>query len=435
MEDNKDVKAKVFLSPLTKKILFSVLAVVVAVALFFLGFLTRPFCYDKTSFDILEIIKLTKENYDGEFEITDDEYGKLITKHLLDDYSTYYTEEEYERIKAQGEGRKLGIGLGFLTTQIEAVIYSVEGNSPAYFAGMKKGEKLIRGQKGGVITEFINKESALSFLGAIEENEEISLTTRLADGVTEKTYTIIKKKYSTNYVTYFDSEYKYDFRKEYEEETWKAIGMANNGEDGIVGLPADVAYISFSLFEGDVDKQLNLAFSVMKNRGRTKLILDLRSNGGGYMDTLCAVAPYFIDTNGGKTPIAVAKYKNGSEETFYSRSNKFNKDITSISVIADANTASAAECLLGAMLHYKTAFDLSNLIIDASNGKKASTYGKGIMQSSFYLTTGSVLKLTVAHVYQPDRETCIHGVGIVPYSENVAVSATSALEMAIDRLN
>ncbi len=424
-------KSKRTLSSKQKKILFSVLAVVVAICMFLAGFFIRPLFYDKATRDMIEIIRLTKENYDGEFEISDSDYGKVVTNYLLDDYSTYYTEEEYQAIMAAAAGENLGIGLSFLVSDELPVIYSVEGNSPAEKAGFKAGEMLISGSFEGEITEFDTKDEALEYLRDKKEGDEFKLTTILPDGVTEKNYTIKKQKYNKNYVKYFDDEYEYNFYKEYEDENWSAIKTTNDGEEGITGLPVNTALISFSAFEGEVEKQLKLALDIMKERGKSKLILDLRSNGGGYMDILCSIAPYFIDINNKKSIIAVAKYKKAKTENFYFSGDKFYSNVSSISVIADPNTASASECLIGAMLYYKTCFDLDKLIIQKNSTGKATTFGKGIMQANYYLKTGSVLKLTVAHVYQPDGKTCIHDVGIVPNEHNVADSATSALQKAI----
>jgi len=427
-------KIKKKLSQKQKKILFSVLAVFVAVSMFFAGFFIRPLFYDKASRDVLEIIRLTKENYDGEYEISDSDYGKAIVNYLLDDYSYYYTEEEYEAILNSSKGKNVGVGLTFLNSEKEAKIHSVEGNSPAEKAGMKAGEKLISGSFEGETTVFASKDEALDFLRDREENDKMSLKTLLPDGVTEKNYTVVKQKYNKNYVTYYDSEYIYSFYKEYEEKEWHEERTVNDNTNGFKELDNNTALIAFSAFEGELDAQLKLAFKVMEQREKTKLILDLRGNVGGYMDILCDVAPYFIDFNGKKSVIAIAKYKNGKTEKFYSSKDKFNDKITAISVIADPDTASASECLIGAMLYYKTCFDIDNLVIQKNQNGKSTTFGKGIMQASHYLKTGSVLKMTVAHIYQPDGKTCIHGKGIEANVNNVADSSINAVKRASELL-
>ena len=417
-----------------EKIIYSVLSIIAAITLFLAGFFIRPFFYDETTKEILEIIRLTKENYDGEIVVSDGAYGKSFADAFLDDYSDFYTEEEYRYVLEQGLGKNIGIGVSFLRDDEEAVIFSVEGNSPAFKAGMVKGETIISAEKGGETTNLKNKEEVLAFLSSIREGETISLTTTAKDGVTNKTYQVTKEKYEKNYVYYFDSEYKYYFEKTYGEGEWTATRVINDGADGIVGLPSNVGYIYFESFEGDVELQLEQAFNVFEERGKTKLILDLRDNGGGYIETLNAVTPYFINTEIDNPLIASAKYKDGSEINFYGKGKKFFSGIEDIAVIANSYSASATECMLGAMLYYGS-IDKSDLVIQQDANGKQTTYGKGVMQSHVYLSTGAVLKLTVAHVYQPDGVTCINGTGISTIPENVAVSAGNALEKAINCLN
>ena len=102
--------------------------------------------------------------------------------------------------------------------------------------------------------------------------------------------------------------------------------------------------------------------------------------------------------------------------------------------MANENTASASECLIGAMLYYGKCFDVNKLIVvnNSLEDGIASTYGKGIMQTTYSnLFTGEAIKLTTAYIFQPDKTTSIHGVGIKATLENSFTDDTLALNRAI----
>jgi carboxyl-terminal processing protease len=190
-----------------------------------------------------------------------------------------------------------------------------------------------------------------------------------------------------------------------------------------------VAYIKYSAFSGTKsgldgsNGQLTDALNIFKEKNKSKLILDLRGNGGGYMSILCQVASNFINVEDGKTAlVAVAVDKNGNKENFVSKKSVYNSyGFEKIVVMCDEGTASASEALIGAMLDY----DVNNIVsvvVSSStlNGQTVyKSYGKGIMQSTFTNgITGEAVKLTTAQIYWPVYGTTIHGVGLTPKLDN-----------------
>ena len=159
----------------------------------------------------------------------------------------------------------------------------------------------------------------------------------------------------------------------------------------------------------------------------TSLILDLRSNGGGYVSIMQNIAGCFAD---GKSTLAMlSRDKKGGEEKYDCKKRsdadkRVNKNVK-VFVLANAGTASASEALIGAMicygaLEYKNIFlsqyadEYINWLYPTGNDiKNARTFGKGIMQTPFTnFRTGEVLKLTTAKIFWPDRQTSIHDVGV-----------------------
>ena len=193
-----------------------------------------------------------------------------------------------------------------------------------------------------------------------------------------------------------------------------------------------MAYIKFDVFEANAAAHLGQALEYMKAQGRTKLVLDLRNNGGGFMNVLTDVASYFIN-NGGKkkSVVAYAVDKSDNKEAFTTSANRFKSFITSMSVIANQNTASASECLLGALLTYGELVSSNDKVILEENGGVAKTFGKGIMQTTYMLLNGGAFKLTTAKIYWPDQTTSIHGKGFL---DGTAASKENALKVAISKL-
>ena len=130
--------------------------------------------------------------------------------------------------------------------------------------------------------------------------------------------------------------------------------------------------------------------------------------------------------------------KKGAKQKFYTSGNAFYDNIEQIAVLANANTASASECLIGALKFYGGAndgasFSEKNLVLTYNPSRdNFSTYGKGIMQTTYSLATGGAFKITTAYIYQPDEKTCIHDVGLTTSVPENRVDNENALSRAID---
>ncbi len=156
------------------------------------------------------------------------------------------------------------------------------------------------------------------------------------------------------------------------------------------------------------------------------MIIDLRSDGGGYVDVMQEIAGAFTD--GQKKPAMIARDKRGNSEIYNCKplaaKQRVAKD-TAVYVLANSGTASASEALIGALVCYGY-LDYGNIYLSdygeeyinwltetEQEIKTAQTYGKGIMQSTFVKRdTGEALKLTTAQIYWPDGKTCIHDRGL-----------------------
>ena len=429
-------------------ILVATIAFFIAIIVFFAGFFVgncNGAAADKAS-EIIRLINKYAVAVDGEAD--KDDVARAIVGYVLKDdkYARYYSEKEYKTLLAEDKGVYAGFGLSFLVDENGRIVgdsvYAVQQNSPAYHAGVKTGDKFVRattsaiGADGSKVPDavFADNSELAEFMGKIPENGSATFYVTRAGEFTEKPFVIAKETYTATYVNYYDGQKGLYFYSAHGAKT-----EPRESENGVAMLPDDAAVIELYGFEGDAAREFKQALDYMRMRGKTKLILDLRDNGGGLMTTLSDIASYLI-RNGGKRKslIAVAVDKKGAKQNFYTSGNAFYDNIEQIAVLANANTASASECLIGALEFYGGAndgasFSEKNLVLTYNPSRdNFSTYGKGIMQTTYSLATGGAFKITTAYIYQPDEKTCIHDVGLTTSVPENRVDNENALSRAID---
>lgn len=428
MTELKLKKSKIFKSA---AIILSVAAIIVS---FLAGFFLRSALIGSDAAALSEVAAYLKKYgvFDSDSmelkEFSAEDAARLVIANAPDKYATYYSKEEYAAVKNNYAGKYEGVGIALYKETLK--IAKVIVNSPAFNAGIKCGDILLFGSvKDETPTYFSDILSVNSFLSAAGAGEFYLTVSR--DGE-QKTFVLKAEKYKSSYLLYKDKDFAYAYTGNYNSE----LTLKKTGE-GISELPENVAYISFDGFEGGAADEFKGILKLMSERGKTKLILDVRGNGGGYMDVLSDFAAGVIKSvDGGKFTLAYSKDNKG-EYTEYKSAKNYYGGMEKIAVIADEFSASATECLIGAMIYYGGAFSIGNLVIEneeLSDGV-AHTFGKGIMQSTFMLSNGGALKLTTAIIYQPDKTTRIHGKGITVSGENaVKKSESKAIARAIDVL-
>jgi len=358
-----------------------------------------------------------------ERQVTEQDIADALINGLLDDYAEYYDKEQYKAIKEQRKGNNHGVG--FSIYKSDCSVYSVVGNSPADLAGIKVGDVILSGVTNENKVPFTCADEVTAFINGYGNDVDFKVEV-YREGVGSFIATLRKTNYVRAFVSYFDSEKALVYRTV--DGKMQGVEVA-----GAMDLPKDTAYIKLDNFEGGAFNQMENALTYMKGRGKSKLILDLRDNGGGNMDVLLDIASLFINNGGSRrTLIAYAQGKE-KQESFYTPKNNFYDNITAISIIANENSASATECLIGAMLYYGDCFGTNRLIIEKNQNGVAKTYGKGIMQTTYKLISGGAFKLTTAKIYLPDKKNSIHGVGFIATGDN-AVESQNALARAIQSL-
>jgi len=167
--------------------------------------------------------------------------------------------------------------------------------------------------------------------------------------------------------------------------------------DTITGkmLDGDIAYIRISEFQHNSVQDFKAALDDIKQKGAKGLIIDLRSNPGGYADSVIQMTDMLLP----KGTIAYLEDNKGNKEYFESDAKCINLPMV---VLVNEGTASAAELMSGSL----QAYDLATIV-----GKK--TYGKAVGQSPYMLTEETAIYLTSARYFTP-KGNCIDKKGIVP---------------------
>ncbi|MBR2903984.1 MAG: PDZ domain-containing protein [Clostridia bacterium] len=415
---SKEEKKRKKMSKETRnKIATGVIALATAVTTFFIGMGVSPLFMDEEMRALMMIKnQIQREYYYG---VTDEQFYDTIfdaiNNDLLDPYSAYMTREEYSLNLSQADGNRVGSGIVSDVwertdgTQ-EIYVRFVRGNSPAERAGLERGDRVLAiGEAEDDLIALTKYDELKDFLGT-QYPGDVFYVQYERGGVTD-VIPLSTASFVENYVYYRTGDTSYEFTGD-TATTWTETSSP------IVGLPADTAYIRLAKFNGGAAGQFGVAMSKFKEQGKKHLVLDLRDNGGGYMDILCEIASYFCKDGQGNNPtVAVARYKDGSQEYFNASRNVFYDYFSTdskIYVLADDGTASASECLIGAMVDYG-ALSTQNICLTERNGI-AKTYGKGIMQTTFTFGFGYVdaIRLTTAQIHWPKSGTCIHGVGLTP---------------------
>lgn len=458
---------------INRNALISVVVAAVFIITFFMGYFVRGVTDTESARKLNELSELIR-NYGFYAEnLTSDELADIFVNVVLkeDKYAKYYSPQEYAKILEEDKGRYSGVGIG-LYENAEGTAVSVAKvylNSSAYKKGVLAGDKLVAGKFKGETeyTDFLsyvenynegkNPEEKISVLSVVNDffagfkvGDEVELKVRRGDGTLE--FTLSKDNYTVSYVEYKDNGTYYYFSTEEDEITgekgFKGREPETDAEKIANSIPAlddDTAYIKLYEFEGDAAAQFASALEFMNTRGRTKLILDLRNNGGGLINVMLDIASYIVNNNGAEN-ISILKVREKSAGDFaadnhYSTSaNKFAGWLTDISVIANTGTASASECLIGALSDYGdrdsykgASFNIDDRLILTEHHQLRGyfcTYGKGIMQTTYKLKSGGALKLTTARIFWPLTWRDVQDCGIWQYNPDNCVGDDSAIARA-----
>lgn len=408
------------------RIIAVVAALLVAVAAFLAGFFVHRAAVNDW------VINTVANNYYK--PLTKSQLKNLtpqeIIQKYLDKFCAYYTGEEYAAVQQSNAGAKKGVGFSYTFVRGGIFLNTVMGNSPAYNAGLRAGDTLVSGSVGGKKKVFSKVDDLSDLINSASDGEDIVL--EKTDGVS---VTVKKAEYSASYVSMATNSSAWTFTGD------KNLSLTEIEEDRREYLPENAAYIRLEQFYGDgTAEHFGKLIEVFNEKDCDTLILDLRSDGGGYVNLMSALSGFFLApvTNIKSAVTMKAQYRDSTEnfgvfdgkyKINYTESNCVPAG-TAVYVLANSGTASASEALIGTLISYNVTKYENVYISDYSEGeyfdwlkehnseylaKNGKTYGKGIMQTT-YLNRGlgyikEAFKLTTAQIYWQNGVT-IHGKGL-----------------------
>ncbi len=335
-----------------------------------------------------------------------------------DVYAAYYTQDELDAMTDEGAGRMYGIGVTIINSTVDiggksfAVlkIINVIKNSPAQESGLRAGDLIAYVGLG-------NERQSVEALGYDE-----TLNLLKGEEGTNAEFTILRK----NGESYDEKEFVVPRREVTTESVYANVSTLNE-KIGIVKVTG---------FEYTTPVQFKEAVENLKVLGCDKFVIDLRSNPGGYLDSICAVLSYFLDegdvyirtedknkTVTSKTIGVISGYTGDRATCNVAREDIGRYKDLNMVVICNEYTASAAELFTATFKDYGLAKVVGT-----------TTYGKGKMQTTYSLASFGLegaIKFTT-HMYYSAKSEGYDGIGIKP--DVVVEQSEEALEYNIYEL-
>ncbi|NUM79209.1 S41 family peptidase [bacterium] len=336
-----------------KFILPIMLIVVVVVAL--AGFTDTAQNTYKNIIKLQKVLDLISQTY-----VEDVDQGKLVDDAIigalkgLDPHSVYIPPKEMKTVREEFQGNFEGIGIQFeIVNGVLTVVTPVPG-TPSERVGLLAGDKIIK--INNVATKGITNEEVFSKLRG-PKGTSVHLTIERPGMNDLLEFDVVRDKIPLYSV---DAKFMLDNK---------------------------TGYIRFNKFAETTADEIEQALQELEAKGMQQLILDLRNNGGGYLDQAFAITDKFLP-GGKKIVYTLGRIPNSSKE--YLSNSKPNYRKMPLIVLINRGSASASEIVSGAIQ------DLDRGIVVGER-----SFGKGLVQQQYELNDGSAVRVTTARYYTP----------------------------------
>ena len=273
----------------------------------------------------------------------------------LDPHSVYISAKDVKEMNEPLNGNFEGIGIQFNLLRDTIIVIEPIAGGPSEKVGLLAGDRIviINGEKvagiglstNGVRSRLMGQKGTRVNLSVFRKGEKDNLD-----------FTIIRDK------------------------------IPINSLDAAYMLDKETGYIKLNKFAATTTREFMNAVDSLRKSSMKNLVLDLRSNGGGFMNASTDIADKFF--NDKKLLVYISGRKNPRQD--YLSNGKGPLSNARIAILTDEGSASASEILAGAIQDWDR-----GVIV----GRR--TFGKGLVQNPFYLTDGSMIRLTVARYYTP----------------------------------
>lgn len=273
----------------------------------------------------------------------------------LDPHSTYISKSEFEDVQDVMKGSFVGIGINYyMLHDTLAVVKPLEGG-PSYKAGLLAGDRILSVNGVQLYNKNISNDSVVNLL---KGNNGSSLSMKIYRQKDKKIF---------------------DVKVVRGEVPLKSV-------DAAIKVNDTLGYIKISRFSETTFTEFKSALDRLRKGSMKSLVLDLRENGGGYMEPAIQIVDEFLSKD--DVIVKTVNKKGNVKITMASSNGSFTKG--SLYVLINENSASASEIVAGAIQDN----DRGTIV-----GRRS--YGKGLVQREMYLGDGSAVRLTTARYYTP----------------------------------
>ena len=308
----------------------------------------------------------------------------------LDPHSQFMNPDDFRDMQDDTRSRFNGLGIEVsMKNGLPTVIAAME-DTPAAKAGVLSGDQILR--INGISTERMDLQDAINVLRG-PAGAKITLTLLRPSTKEIKEYTLQ--------------------RAEIKIQSVKGARLLDPEFTG----PFKIGYIRLVQFNEPTADELSKALDELQKQGMQALILDLRNNPGGLLNSAVDVCAQFLPPN---TKVVSTQGRVASQQHDYSTSGaKKERPSFPMVVLINEGSASGAEIVAGALK------DLHRAVLVGE-----TTFGKGSVQNVMQLPDGSAVRFTTAKYYTPSKQV-IQGNGVTP---NIRVALTADQERSLSAL-
>lgn len=307
---------------------------------------------------LLQTIAFVRNYYVDPIQL-DTIYEKAIPALLseLDPHSEYIPAKMFSEVNESLEGEFDGIGIVFNASTDTITVLSVIPKGPSSEAGVRPGDRIVKIDGRVVAGQKIPQDSMVRLMRG-------KRGTRVMLGV---------KRAALDELVDI-------------EVTRAPIEIHSIETSFMLDSEAKIGFVRLSQFARTSYSEMRNAIMKLREEGLRGIIIDLRGNGGGFLDQAILIANEFLPEN---SLIVYTEDRFGEQIKEYSRGNGGSTDLE-VAILVDETSASSSEILAGAIQDNDR-----GVII----GRR--TFGKGLVQSQIPFTDGSAIRLTVARYYTP----------------------------------
>lgn len=273
----------------------------------------------------------------------------------LDPYSAYLDPEQYRKMQERYYPESsTGIGIDITLSHDTVIVFKVIASSPADRLGMLPGDKILKIGDASAIG--LSYDEALGKLGDPTFEGKVEIVAFRPKGERMMLFTVTPRELPAQ-----------------KQIVWQML----NDTTG---------YLRFGIFSENIGADIHTGILSLQKQGMHSLILDLRGNGGGFVNEAAGIAKEFI---GGNAKLFTLSGRSAKDAIYYANETAPFEKLPLI-LLVDDWTASASELLAGALQDLDRAFIIG-----------IQTYGKSLSQQIFPLNNGGALKLTCSKAFMP----------------------------------